>query len=708
MTLSSSLPASRSPPAPPRLLLINKFAESRAPELESLHSIISNRLNHDFRLRRDKRRRTTGFRTRKNNQGKSRRIIDSVSSTVGDGRAEGADLDEKEGVRTESKPSRRVRRRQEFKRNPDSGFCLSVDGTKRLRTHLWHAKRFTMVKRWGFYLPLGLQGRGKGSRAVFRRLKSGALVHDSSYSIPIQLEGPEESILGIMRMILRPFPSNFSEQTSKPVVHGACYANSMLHKVSFPLPKFIAPVIYMWRPLKSDQNCVGYSLRQLWIWIHPASYNEGFESLRYACEKQMNETGASVQCLSIEGHIARLEVFGSKSLKILQKVLIPVPESCKIGSQSLSSCSSMRPCSNSRLKTNFVLEHGDQLPPRAIFSLEVQDPRYLIETQIAEESAGSKDTLLSFWSKPEENRVFPSDNSKQLWDSYVNVKPPLPENIICSEKHSKRLKQFYLDSARSRESVCVARDDYDQSCPVIVLKHADHGIFGSRWSVILPLSWVKSFWMSLILNGAHAIGLREQRWIACNLGLPSFPFDFPDSSAYSSLMISESKKAEEAAMLRPPAVRPIDVPVDPPWHCVSHTLRKRSNSESGDCKHSGESFTVSIPRTLNDYNFVLEESCCQETGERPSFVRVLIHAFKEGSFEEGAVVCAPDPADVPACSSRLEEYAPLQMPQSFVQSYFTRGNSDMWELQVQQDCSTLQWYRWPIGFITSGFVRGRE
>lgn len=627
-----------------------------------------------------------------------------------------SDLDEKEGFRKESRPSRRVRRRREFKRNPNFGFCVAVDGTKRLRTHLWLAKRFTMVKRWGYCLPLGLQGRGKGSRAVLRWLKSGALVHDFSYSIPIQLEGPEESILGIMRMILRPFPSDFSEQTSKPVVHGACYANAMLHKVSVPLPKFIAPVIYMWRPLKSDQNCVGCSLRQLWIWTHPASYNEGFESLSYACEKQMNETGASVQCLSMEGHIARLEVFGSKSLKILRKVLIPVLESHKIGCQSLSSCSSLRPCSNSRLKTNFVLEHGDHLPPHAIFSLEVQDPRYpsMIETQIDEESAGNKDALLSFWSKAEENRVFSSDNSKQLWDSYLNVKPPLPENIICSEKHSKRLKQFYLDSACAKESVGVARDNYDQSCPVILLKHADHGLFGSRWSIILPLSWVKSFWMSLILNGARAIGLREKRWIACNLGLPCFPFDFPDSSAYSSLMISESTKADEAAMLRPPAVRPIDVPIDPPWHCVSHTLHKRSNFDSGDyeqssSEHSRESFNVSVPRTSNDYNFVLEEPCCQESWEKcgsPSFVRVLIHAFKEGSFDEGAVVCAPDPVDLPAWASRSEEHAPLQMPQSFIQSYFTRGTSGTWELHVPQDSSTLQWYRWPIGFITSGFVRG--
>ncbi|XP_020573537.1 uncharacterized protein LOC110019963 [Phalaenopsis equestris] len=47
------------------------------------------------------------------------------------------------------------------------------------------------------------------------------------------------------------------------------------------------------------------------------------------------------------------------------------------------------------------------------------------------------------------------------------------------------------------------------------------------------------------------------------------------------------------------------------------------------------------------------------------------------------------------------------MSQSFIKSYFTRKGSEQWELHVPpQDSSILQWYRWPIGFITTGFVRG--
>lgn len=137
-------------------------------------------------------------------------------------------------------------------------------------------------------------------------------------------------------------------------------------------------------------------------------------------------------------------------------------------------------------------------------------------------------------------------------------------------------------------------------------------------------------------------------------GLPSFPYDFPDSSAFSSLLTAETAKAEEAAKLRPPAVRSISVPVAPQWHCAAHTLHKFfSADESSDNKQSSsedarEPCNVSIVRTSNDLNYILEKT----SGGEPLFVRVLIHAFKEGSFEEGAVVCAPALSDLPAFMSR--------------------------------------------------------
>uniref|UniRef100_A0A3Q7IR50 Pop1 N-terminal domain-containing protein n=1 Tax=Solanum lycopersicum TaxID=4081 RepID=A0A3Q7IR50_SOLLC len=166
---------------PPRTLNVNKFAESRASELESLHSIVKERLSNDFRCKRSKRRRTTGHdnRVAKGRVRKKQKLGDE-------------NLNKPDHLKNDKKMlPRHVRRRVELKKNSLNGFSTSGDGTKRLRTHLWYAKRFAMTKIWGFYLPLGVQGRGRGSRALLKKLQGGVLVHDASYCSAVQLEGPE-------------------------------------------------------------------------------------------------------------------------------------------------------------------------------------------------------------------------------------------------------------------------------------------------------------------------------------------------------------------------------------------------------------------------------------------------------------------------------------------------------------------------------------
>lgn len=130
----------------PREINVQKFAEARAAELESLHSIVSDRLNKNFRSKRNQRTRTNDFsnQSAKRRNRKRQRSESLVCQASRD---------------RETKMSRRVKRRMELKGNPESGFCTSNDGTKRLRTHVWHAKRFSMTKLWGFYIPLGLHGR---------------------------------------------------------------------------------------------------------------------------------------------------------------------------------------------------------------------------------------------------------------------------------------------------------------------------------------------------------------------------------------------------------------------------------------------------------------------------------------------------------------------------------------------------------------------
>lgn len=54
----------------------------------------------------------------------------------------------------------------------------------------------------------------------------------------------------------------------------------------------------MWRPQHENADSSGHdeqemvnssvSTRQLWVWIHPAAYGEGYDVLKAACEKVRN------------------------------------------------------------------------------------------------------------------------------------------------------------------------------------------------------------------------------------------------------------------------------------------------------------------------------------------------------------------------------------------------------------------------------------
>lgn len=142
----------KTPVIPPAELLVQKFTESRASELDSLYSTISTRLNNDFKSHRSKRRRTTGF----DNRGSKTRFRKKQKVGALNNNKNNNENLEKD---VNKAPPRHIRRKKELYKNPESGFGTSGDGTKRLRTHVWYAKRFTMTKRWGFHLPLGLHGR---------------------------------------------------------------------------------------------------------------------------------------------------------------------------------------------------------------------------------------------------------------------------------------------------------------------------------------------------------------------------------------------------------------------------------------------------------------------------------------------------------------------------------------------------------------------
>lgn len=86
--------------------------------------------------------------------------------------------------------SRRARRRH-------GNMLLAFNRRQRkniwLETHIWHAKRFHMVKKWGYCL--GDRPTYKCYRPCYRAMSSHCLLQDLSYYCCIELQGEEEKLL---------------------------------------------------------------------------------------------------------------------------------------------------------------------------------------------------------------------------------------------------------------------------------------------------------------------------------------------------------------------------------------------------------------------------------------------------------------------------------------------------------------------------------
>ncbi|KAK6144256.1 hypothetical protein DH2020_021076 [Rehmannia glutinosa] len=745
--------------APPHELNVWKFVESRASELEGLHTIIAERLDNNFRSQRNKRRRTTGHdnRVAKKKLRKRRR--------VGVGEKGETDLVRED----EKKVPRCVQRNIELKKNPPSGFGTSGDGTKRLRTHVWHAKRFTMKKLWGFYVPLGLHGRGRGSRALLKKLKHGVLAHDASYYGPVQLEGPEASIsdtlMSVLSSVLVPSPSACCEETLHDILAGATFGTAMLHHAGKPCFSPIAPATYMWRPLQQistneerlstdvsdgERNIDdGIIIRQLWIWIHAAACEEAYDSLSSVCERQVDTT-RSAHCFSRGGQLAKLELVGSKVFELLQKTLIPA--SCNFDkSWHLKKCSGDEHDDPVEPEKTSIFENGHQISSTAVVSMVVKDPRALTKKGnviVPEEKPHGLLSNEEFQIKEQISSSLPKNVAEgvhqygDLWDASKGVLPPVEESVLCMEKHHRRKEFIRLGHKRSGPQKALVDGKYSRVCPILLLRNETNEDSVTRCSIILPLSWVKAFWITFMSNGAHAIGLREKHWVACEIGLPYFPFDFPDCNAYSNFMAMEAVEINQKERLRPPSKRPLEVPIPPPWDCVRLTLGKRSSkagnshsqveeisaqNEKNDDMEKKSAFEGIIARTsciLSDYlnntngsHFLLfprksdqKDNLCkfmrdkeflkQDTvisevkcGETLYYLRVLLRACKEGVFEQGAVVCAPLPSDIMLLKSSSEsDDQRLQIPQSSLKSYFTQLPSGKWELQIPEDKAVHESY----------------
>ena len=77
----------------------------------------------------------------------------------------------------------------------------------------------------------------------------------------------------------------------------------------------------------------------------------------------------------------------------------------------------------------------------------------------------------------------------------------------------------------------------------------------AEWTLVLPRSAAKFLWVRLVKAGARAIGLREREEIATEMGRPTFPRDYPDTTAGHAYWCEKVHAQHIRNKARPPAKR---------------------------------------------------------------------------------------------------------------------------------------------------------
>ncbi|KAL9915465.1 POP1 ribonuclease P/MRP subunit [Glossina fuscipes fuscipes] len=163
-----------------------------------------------------------------------------------------------------NRPSRKYRRRP---RNLLADYLRRQRKHKWLETHIWHAKRFHMIERWGYRLPYG--SCDKTFRACYRASAEHCLLQDISFYACIEMRG-----------LLEDLEKGFEHLTSQHIglritastfVNGRREGSVDLFKYKEYPFKALGRVNFLWRPLTQGQKQEQNLNRVLWLWMHPSS-----------------------------------------------------------------------------------------------------------------------------------------------------------------------------------------------------------------------------------------------------------------------------------------------------------------------------------------------------------------------------------------------------------------------------------------------------
>ncbi|CAG5127497.1 unnamed protein product [Candidula unifasciata] len=599
---------------------VEGFAESRAVEIQALTEVVKrNGGNHMAfqKLPRHMRRRAMSHNIKR----VPRRLHDAVRSELEKTKPPG------------KRPSRCYRRRPK-------NLLAEYERRKRkigwLETHIWHAKRFKMVQRWNYKLPL--HPNEKSIRACYRAVNKHCLMQDVSFESYIEIKGPQQRIL----QELSHLTSNKTGPTfaSQMTLSGTREGRLTLYTYDGYPCSAIGPVTFLWQAVYPHDGIKALDNGStLWICCHPSFYAQALEEVTKCFNKNTNFDSSAVQdntceeirVVSLKDDLVKFRLYGPASNVVLSEVLqvadienIEIknednkenkeePASSSISGSSTDAGADKQVGSlslkdkdadvsagfwwkdfySSTASRSYFLQQSDcwmqvrkcnspaEAPSNCLLALTVRDPRLLLPPKKTKVFNANREAAVG---------VLPPE----LFTAGLGVSPLWSAEIRQQVKVTK-ISEQRLNELKSKHTFpgCPLRlRDKESRIPVILIQRpgsssvssTSHLGYASGWDVLIPSGWAMAFWVALVYRGARVGGVREARSIALQAGSLCKPFDFPDSPAGREQLQTESEALQVRHDRRPPAKRPnytklgFQSPFAPQWSSLVNEWRIKTTT----------------------------------------------------------------------------------------------------------------------------------
>ncbi|KAF5276449.1 hypothetical protein FQA39_LY06518 [Lamprigera yunnana] len=421
----------------------------------------------------------------------------------------------------QKRPSRKYRRRP---RNLLSEYANRQRRVKWLETHLWHAKRFHLIEKWNYRLPN--KPCDKSFRACYRATSMHSLVQDVSYISCIEITGIEDTLVTTLKKITM---SSGLSIGAKAYFSGSREGTTVIFDDNKPL----GTVNFHWKPCSTDGN------RTIWLWVHAAYYkstlnclSKSFNLKRVKSKLHSFKNDETLVTLTeLKNSLNRFRLTGPLSSAVIYNA-------CKIANMSQSEwfldfTKSEKNSASFCAQKNYWEIVGNAVPaselsPHQVLCLTVNDPRYNL----------------------------PRTKTKALLQLGAVSKPmELPENLASGAIWEQDIRLLVKKNKLSNAKLCEMRSELlvpgssmgeGEAVPIVLIQNPGNKSrslsYSSGWDLITPSGWGNSFWITLIMWGARAGGLREFNSILFERGeLPFFAPDTPAGNAEEKLLTETYK-----------------------------------------------------------------------------------------------------------------------------------------------------------------------